>query len=95
LIQQGAKLVATAQDILEEYGMCTTAVEREPVLTAEETVVLQCLTYDAPTDVEYIVTKSLLPLSVVTYLLLQMELRGLVVEHSGQRYIRSSRGGVL
>jgi len=96
LIQQGAKLITTAQDILEEYEISPkTATGHIPVLSDEEMILFECLTYDIPKDVETLVLQSSLPLPTVTYLLLQLELRGLVSEHSGQRYVRSTKEGAL
>lgn len=95
LIQQGAKLVTAAQDVIEEYSFLSRKTVRNPVLSNEETILFNCLAYDVPRDVETLVLQSSLPLPTVTYLLLQMELRGLVIEHSEQRYVLSAMEGVL
>ncbi len=95
LIQQGAKLASTAQDIIEEYELTMPPKMPGPELSAEEIVLYNCLTYDVPQDVETLVLQSALPMQTVTYLLLELELRGLVIEHSGQRYVRSAKEGGL
>ena len=95
LIQQGAKLVTSARDILEEYSLSSPEHTLTPVLSDEEAILFNSLEYDVQKDVETLVLQSSLPLPTITYLLLQMELRGLVIEHPGQRYVRSAKEGGL
>ncbi len=86
LIQQGAKLVQTAQDVLEELGALTKYVilphggQQAPQPTAldlsePETVVLSYLGYEA-TPVDLIVIKSGLTAIEVANALLSLELKG-------------------
>lgn len=91
LIKQGAKLTECLQDIVEEYGLAgqSQAEELAP-LTAEEAVLFQALDCCQPLCLEELVMKTKLSLPTVTYILLQLELRGLAAEQSGQRYVRSS-----
>ncbi len=95
LIKQGAKLVERAADILEEYGQ--TDGQRKPDmpdLTAAEQAVYDSLTYDTLLTVEEIVIKTGMLPSTAAYIVLQLELRGLVAEHAGQRYARAAKEGI-
>lgn len=95
LIKQGAKLVQTIDDIFEEYGL--SSVEYQPEdrgLTNDEMAVCNILQYDTSIGIEEIVMKTNLSPSIVTYILLQLELRGLAAGQSGQRYVRVAREGI-
>jgi DNA processing protein len=95
LIKQGAKLVECANDILEEYKLTLVKEQdRSLELSAEEAAVFNIVPYDMPISLEEIVQYSKLVPAVVTYILLQLELRGLVAVQSGQRYTRTAREGI-
>jgi DNA processing protein len=95
LIKQGAKLVDSATDVLEEYGWETAQTNKTvSVLTSDEHAVYSLLNYEEPIGIEAIVTKlNVLP-ATAAYILLQLSLRGLTVEHSGQRYTSAVREGI-
>jgi DNA processing protein len=97
LIRQGAKLVETADDILEELSALLpadlpTPVEHEPektqsqVLDPDHQKLLKCLAYD-PMRIDELVDRSGYTAAEVASMLLILELEGCVVSESG-RYTR-------
>lgn len=96
LIQQGAKLVMCAEDIRSEYvqgeatGKGIQGQEDMPTgLSEDELSIYRCLSKDTPLTVDEIICKTHGNTAHVAFLLLSMQLKGLVVETDGQAYLRS------
>lgn len=95
LIQQGAKLVVSPNDILEEYGLR----KKSPVpttmptrLTGEELAVYQVLDTVKPMSTDEIIFKlNRGDASNVAVILLQMELKGYVESNGQHEYIRKEK----
>ncbi|RFA24758.1 DNA protecting protein DprA [Alkalilimnicola ehrlichii] len=103
LIRQGAKLVETADDVLEELprplavlqpaGATETpaAPPSEPTLDADYQAVLDALGYD-PTPLDVILDRTELTTAEVSSILLMLELEGYVAPSAGGRYARTRKG---
>jgi DNA processing protein len=87
LIKQGAKLVESAQDVLEELGMA--GAPPAPGSAPPETGLLAHMGFD-PCDIDTLVARSGLTAEAVSAMLLQLELEGKVGSLSGGLYQRVS-----
>ncbi|MGD2164385.1 MAG: DNA-processing protein DprA [Anaerolineae bacterium] len=90
LIQDGAKLVIRGEDILEELNLAMAAEQREvrQALPEDETeaTLLRHLSTD-PTHVDELQQQMDLPISQVTSTLAMMELKGMVRQVGGMKYV--------
>ncbi|MFA5188436.1 MAG: DNA-processing protein DprA [Patescibacteria group bacterium] len=90
LIQKGAKLITSYQDILDELNLqeVKNFVANQKVLpeTNEEKIIIQTLNHE-PVHIDEIIKKSNLPVSLVTGCLSLMEMKGLIKNLGGQNYI--------
>lgn len=106
LIRQGAKLVETADDVLEELAATlypavldsgpefTSGLSSEGVDSEEDSdhvLLRQAMGFD-PVTVDQLVSRTGLTVEAVSSMLLLMELRGQVASLSGGRYIRHQAG---
>jgi DNA processing protein len=94
LIREGAKLVQTAQDILEELGMspaaADAATQKEIPATASERSVIDALSGDSA-DVDTLVARTALPTDIVVAALTNLELTGQVAAIPGGLWQRLHR----
>ncbi len=93
LIQQGAKLVTSAGDVLDDlHSLFPVVTPRAasgsaPTLSADEIAVLDAVD-SAETALDAIVTKSGLPMPRVSSTLLALEMKRLVKHLPGQQFVR-------
>jgi len=90
LIQEGAKLVQSYRDILEELNLTAVAhqIELKEVVPASETESLLIKQLSAePAHIDEVCRRSNLPMSVVSSTLAMMEIKGLVKQVGAMNYI--------
>ena len=102
LIREGAKLVETAQDVIDELGslagvcqppgVASEAVPAPARLGAEYRQLLETMGFD-PTSVDRLVERSGLTPAEVSSMLLQLELNGYIGPGPGGLYIRLKNKG--
>ena len=96
LIQDGAKVTLRPEDVLEELNltMVTEHTEARQVLTASESeaTLLELLSHE-PTHVDELGQRLGMPISYVTSALTMMELKGMVRQVGGMKYVVARETG--
>ncbi len=95
LIRQGAKLVETASDVLEELGIYMETAAADPPappveaagLTPDQAQLLDYMGYDT-VSIDQLVVRSGLTAAALSSMLLILELEGRVISQAGGRYLR-------
>jgi DNA processing protein len=98
LIQDGAKAVLAAEDVLEELNLSMVAEQAEAreVLPADETEAALIAHLSAePTHVDELQRLASLPIAQVTSTLALMELKGMVRQVGGMKYVIAREAGVF
>jgi len=106
LIKEGAKLIEGVADIVEEYPLVRENSPSKPTqqlnlpveepitnliaLSEEERVLVELLSLD-PVAVDHLIAASGLTASQVNSILMFLEMKGLVRQLSGRRYVRAGK----
>ncbi|MHC4455269.1 MAG: DprA-like winged helix domain-containing protein, partial [Planctomycetota bacterium] len=98
LIKDGAKLVEDINDIVEELGPLAESIHikdnarvediRGLTLNSQEKKIFSLLS-STPSDIDEIITKSGLPSSNVASVLMILEVKRLVKQLSGKRFVKA------
>ena len=88
LLRQGARLATSADDILEELGLGPgAAAPRRVGVTDDERMLMEQLKRNEPRDVDLLAEKTGLPAAVCASALLGLELKRLVKQLPGKRFV--------
>jgi DNA processing protein len=93
LLKDGAKIVESADDILEELRMPSVGCEprRDESASAGQDPILACLTQGEPSDLDAIAERSGLTTARLLPRLFELELQGAVARIGGGRFVRIDR----
>jgi DNA processing protein len=94
LLRDGAKIVESADDILEELGMSLIEVRRctgDDARRSTPDPILACLTPGEPSDLDAIAERSGLTTARLLPRLFELELQGAVARIGGGRFVRVDR----
>ena len=89
LNKQGAKLVESAQDVLEEIGAAVATIAPQSKTSGADHVLLEKMGFD-PCDIDTLIARSGLTTEVVSAMLLQLELEGKIASLPGGLYQRTA-----
>jgi DNA processing protein len=89
LLRDGARLVETAADVLEELGLTAPGTGRPAGATPEHDRLLALLATEGDGDLDLLSDRSGLPVSLLLPRLLALELAGLVRRAPGGRFVRA------
>src|SRR5262249_53215026 len=88
LLRDGAKIVESADDILEELGMAPGGQPRERAASAPLDPVLACLTPGEPSDLDAIAERTGLSATRLLPRLFELEVQGAIARVGGGRFVR-------
>jgi DNA processing protein len=91
LLRDGAKIVESADDILEELGMTRKGVVPASTTAFPEDPILACLAPGEPSDLDAIAERSGLTTARLLPRLFELELQGAVARIGGGRFVRVDR----
>ena len=89
LLRDGARLVETAADVLEELGIPVAVVGPGPGAAPDEDALLTLLGTEGDGDLDLLAARSGLPVAVLLQRLLALELTGRVRRVPGGRFVRA------